>query len=137
MGKAADTAQRFFDLFAKGDLDAILDMTTEDCTHVGPSGPQDNGEWRKYGETFRKALPDARMDVEGVVEDGDYVAIRGRFIGTHDGPLVMPHGEVPASGNVVDLPFADFFRVSDGKIASHFTYWDQLTMMQQLGIEAG
>ena len=133
MGQALDTVNRFFELFEKGDLDAILDMTDPECAHVGPSGPQDNDQWRDYGATFRRALPDARMVVEDAVEDGDRVALRGRFYGTHEGPLVTPHGEIPPSGKAIDLPFADFFRVSDGKIASHFTYWDQLTMMQQLG----
>ena len=134
MGQASETAQRFFDLFAQGELDAILEFTGPDCTHLGPSGPQDNTQWRDYGAAFRNALPDAHMEVESMVESGDDVAIRGRFAGKHTGALVAPHGEIPPSGNTVDLPFADFFTVTDGTITAHYTYWDQLTMMGQLGV---
>jgi ketosteroid isomerase-like protein len=31
------------------------------------------------------------------------------------------------------LPFADYFRVEGGQIVAHRAYWDQATMMAQLG----
>ena len=137
MGQARETVERFFDLFAQGDLDGVLEITTPECTHVGPSGEQDNAQWREYGAAFRTALPDAHMHVDAWIESGDQVVVEGHFRGTHDGPLATPHGEIPPSGNSIDLPFVDIFRVSDGKLAEHRTYWDQLTMMGQLGVTPG
>jgi hypothetical protein len=44
------------------------------------------------------------------------VIVEGRFTGTNTGPLPGPDGDLPASGNKVDLPFADFSRLSEGKV---------------------
>jgi predicted ester cyclase len=72
------------------------------------------------------------MEVVSVVEGGDAVAIEARFKGTHRGALATPQGEIPASGNAIDVPFADFFQLADDKFVEHRVYWDQATMMAQL-----
>ncbi|HET6873679.1 MAG TPA: ester cyclase, partial [Acidimicrobiales bacterium] len=64
---------------------------------------------------------------------GDEAFVEGRFLGTHSGDMVTPQGTVPASGNKIELRFADYFRVANGKIIDHRTYWDQVDMMTQLG----
>jgi hypothetical protein len=45
---------------------------------------------------------------------------------------VTPQGEIPASGNGLDVPFADFFRLGDDKFVEHRVYWHQAAMMAQL-----
>jgi ketosteroid isomerase-like protein len=60
--------------------------------------------------------------------------VEGRFVGTHTGPLAAPDGDVEPSGASVDLRFADFSRVQDGKIVSYHTYYDQLGLLTQLGL---
>ena len=133
MGQARDLVEQFYDRFGAGDLDGAVALTRAGCAHTGPAGLQNNDEWRAFGETFRTALPDAHMEIVSAVEEGDTIAIQGRFKGTHSGPLASPQGEIPASGNAIDMPFADFFRVQDGKLAEHAVYWDQVTMLAQLG----
>jgi hypothetical protein len=59
------------------------------------------------------AVPDARAIVERVFEVGDTVIVEGRFTGTNSGPLPGPDGDLAPSGRTVDLPFADFARISD------------------------
>lgn len=51
---------------------------------------------------------------------------------THRGALATPQGEIPASGNAIDVPFADFFRLSDDNFVEHRGYWDQAGKMAQL-----
>lgn len=46
---------------------------------------------------------------------------------------MTPEGTLPASGNTLDMPFADYFRVEGRKIVEHEVIWDQMTMMGQLG----
>jgi len=87
----------------------------------------------KFFQAFKNALPDAHMELVRAVESGDEVFISGRFKGTHQGDLVSPQGTIPASGNSLDLPFADYFRVEDGKIVEHEVVWDSMAMMGQLG----
>jgi steroid delta-isomerase-like uncharacterized protein len=132
MGRPRDCAERFYERFATGDLDGAVGLFSPDCTHVTPAGQQDANAWKAFAEAFRSALPDAHMELVSVVEDGDAVAVEARFKGTHRGALATPQGEIPASGNAIDVPFADFFRLGDDKFVEHRVYWDQAAMMAQL-----
>ena len=133
MGLALDTATHFFDLFAAGDMDGADDTYADDCQFVMPSGPMTKAEHRMMGETFLAALPDAHMVVDHAVDSGDEVFIEGRFLGTHTGDMHSPDGTIPASGNKLELRFADYFRVANGQVIEHRTYFDQVDLMRQLG----
>ena len=132
MGRARAGAERFYERFAAGDLDGAVELFSPDCTHRTPAGEQDASAWKAFSEAFRSALPDAHMEIVSVVEAGDAVAIEARFKGTHTGALTTPQGEIPASGNTIDVPFADFFRLADDRFVEHHVYWDQANMMAQL-----
>jgi predicted ester cyclase len=73
------------------------------------------------------------MDVTRMVTVGDEVWVTGNFRGTQTGDLAGEQGTIPASGNAIDVPFAEVFTIRDGRIARQETYWDQMTMMAQLG----
>jgi steroid delta-isomerase-like uncharacterized protein len=133
MGDARQLAEAFFDRFAAGDFEGARALFADDCISVAPTGSMDNDQHEMLGRTFKGGLPDAHMELVRAVEEGDEVILMGRFRGTHTGDLVTPEGTIPASGNSLDLPFADYFRVADGKIAAHETVWDQMTMLGQLG----
>ena len=132
MGRPRDSAERFYERFAAGDLDGAVGLFSSDCIHVSPAGQQDSTAWKAFAEAFRNALPDAHMEIVSVLEAGDAVAIEARFKGTHRGALATPQGEIPASGNPIDVPFADFFRLGDDKFVEHRVYWDGAEMMAQL-----
>ena len=69
----------------------------------------------------------------GPPKSGPKVFIAGRFKGAHQADLVSPQGTIPTSGNTLDVPFVDYFRVENGKIVEHEVIWDQTGMMAQLG----
>lgn len=133
MGDARRLAERFYECFGAGDFDGASALFADNCVTVTPSGSFDVAQHAAFGQVFRDALPDARMELVRAVEAGDEVYITGRFRGTHSGDLVSPQGTIPASGNVLEMPFADYFRVSGGRIAEHEVIWDQMTMLAQLG----
>ena len=133
MGAALDVAKRFFDQFAAGDLEAADALFADDCQFTMPNGPLTKAEHRGMGDSFKAALPDAHMVVDHAVDGGDEVFLEGRFVGTHDGDLLSPDGTIPASGNKLELRFADYFKVTNGKVTEHRTYFDQVSMMSQLG----
>ena len=87
-----------------------------------------------YGQAFLRAFPDGRIHRDRYVEDGDRVVVEGRFTGTNTGPLQTPAGEVPGTGRAMVLPFADVFRVADGRIVEHRVYYDTLGLLAQLGL---
>ena len=133
MGQAREVAERFYELFSAGDFAGAGALYTDDCITVTPGGPLNNAEHEAFGRAFKNALPDVHMEVARAVEAGDEVCMMGRFKGTHTADLVSPNGTIPASGNSLNLPFAEYFRVSDGKIAAQESVFDQMTLLGQLG----
>src|SRR5687767_13220009 len=136
MGTALQAAQRFYASFAAGDFAGVTAAFGADCPTVTPAGTMTPAEHEAFGQAFKAALPDAHMEIDKAVEAGREVFIAGRFVGTHTGDLVTPQGTLPASGNRLDLPYADYFRVADGKIVEHRAFWDQAGMLAQLGAPA-
>lgn len=79
---------------------------------------------------FRAAFPDIRVDLDDVIQQGDRVASRGVFTGTHQGDFMG----IPATGRSVRVQFIDIWRIEDGKFAENWVQMDMLGLMQQLGV---
>ena len=47
---------------------------------------------------------------------GDVVVVELALQGTHDGPLWLPQGILPPTGNRMDAPWCDVFRLENGRI---------------------
>jgi steroid delta-isomerase-like uncharacterized protein len=127
---------RFYADFDSGDINAAVSSCSDDVEVTDPGMGTVHGiaPFREYLGTFKRAMPDARAIVERFLETGDTVIVEGRFVGTHTGPLAGEDGDIPPTGRAVDLRFADVSRVTDGKIASYHTYYDQLGLLTQLGL---
>jgi steroid delta-isomerase-like uncharacterized protein len=134
--EAGEVVGRLYEAFGAGNLDEATSACADDLEVVDPGMGQVRGSdrFREYLETFKRAMPDARAVVEHTVESGDTVAVEGRFTGTHTGPLATDDGDVDPTGAAVDLRFADVSRVRDGKIVAYHTYYDQLSLLTQLGL---
>lgn len=137
MGDARATVDRFYACFAASDWEGARGCYADSCITVMPGMELDNDSHMAVGMAFKAAMPDARMEVVRAVEAGSEVFMGGTFRGTHTGDMVTPQGSIPASGNDLALPFADYFRVEDGKIVEHNVVFDQLTMLTQLGAAPG
>ena len=133
MGEAREAVDRFYRSAGDGDLKALSACFADDCMTTTPAGTMDKAAHEAFFAAFKAAMPDAHMQVVRAVESGDEVFVSGRFKGTHQGDLVTPQGTIPASGNSLDLPYADYFRVEGGRIVEHEVVWDSMTMMAQLG----
>ncbi len=133
MGVARRVAERFYDSFEAGDLGAARACFADACVTVTPMGELDPGQHEAFGRAFKNGLPDSRMEVVRAAEAGDHVFVHGRWRGTHTGDLVSPDGTLPATGNTLDLAFADYFWIREGRIVAHEIIWDQLALLGQLG----
>jgi steroid delta-isomerase-like uncharacterized protein len=136
MSEQQETVMRFYDAFAGGDLDAAAAVFAENVEITDPDlgSVQGVAAMRDYLEGLKGPVPDAGAVVERTFEAGDTVIVEGRFTGTITGPLPGPDGDLPTSGNKVDLPFADFSRLGGGKIIEYRTYYDQVGLLTQLGL---
>jgi ketosteroid isomerase-like protein len=64
---------------------------------------------------------------------GNAVVAEGTLRGTHTAAFRTPQGEIPPSGNAVNLRYATVKRFRDGRLVSEHLYFDQLEFLQQLG----
>ena len=64
-----------------------------------------------------------------MMADGDKVATRKTFYGTHEGEFMG----IPPSGRRGSVGLIDIVRIADGRVVEHWSMGDNLGMMQQLG----
>jgi predicted ester cyclase len=79
---------------------------------------------------FRSAFPDIRMTVESQIAEGDTVVTVWTGRGTHKGDL----SGIAPTGRTVDLHGVTLDRFEAGVVIEHREFFDQLGMMQQLGV---
>jgi predicted ester cyclase len=75
-------------------------------------------------------FPDQHVTLDDIVADQDLVASRWTYEGTHKGDYF---GIAPTERSVV-VTFISMDRVVDGKVVEITTVWDNLDIMQQLGL---
>ena len=78
---------------------------------------------------FRTAFPDIVVNLNDVVAEGDRVATRGVFTGTHRGDFMG----IPATGKRVAVKYIDIWRLENGKGRENWVQMDIIGLMQQLG----
>lgn len=79
--------------------------------------------------TWRTAFPDGRMEIDELIVEGDTVAIRNSWYGTHQAEF---YG-VPPSGKSVAVTSIGLDRVRDGLVTEGWGELDMVGMMQQMG----
>jgi steroid delta-isomerase-like uncharacterized protein len=79
---------------------------------------------------YLAGIPDLRVTIEELVAEGDKVAVRRSYAGTHRGELLG----IPPTGKQMRLGGISIFRLADGKIAEQWEQLDRLALMQQLGV---
>ena len=85
---------------------------------------------KQFLRQYRGAFPDLQITIEDQIAEGDKVATRWSSRGTHQGEF---RGIAP-TGNEVALTGIGIFRFSEGKVVESWDNFDQLGMMQQLGV---
>jgi steroid delta-isomerase-like uncharacterized protein len=86
--------------------------------------------FKAIAAAFRTAFPDGRLTIQDIIAEGDNVVTWAIFIGTNQGPLE----NIPPTGKAVRVKDVDLWRLENGKVVEARTHFDQLGMMQQLGL---
>jgi steroid delta-isomerase-like uncharacterized protein len=86
-------------------------------------------EFKEFLKQDDAVFPDSVQTLRHQVAEGDLVAVWVTYEGTQKGPM----GPFPASGKRMQLDFAAFLRVHDGKIAEMWVTWDNMAALAQLG----
>lgn len=115
----------------EGNLMALDELTAPGyVNHSAPPGvPPDREGIKQLTAMFREAFPNGQMTIEDMVAEGDRVATRKTFRGTHHGELMG----IPPTGKVVAIGLMDIARLVDGKVVESWHLGDDLGLLQQIG----
>ena len=84
---------------------------------------------RNWSAPFRAAFGDRDFRTEHHMQDGDWAACFGACHATHVGAFM---GIAPTGKRIV-IPYIDFWRIADGKIAENRVSVDYASVLNQLG----
>jgi steroid delta-isomerase-like uncharacterized protein len=125
-------ARRIWEEVWKGKLDVADEIL--DKSFVGhslgvelPPGPEG---FKQFVSIFRSAFPDIHVTIEDQIAEEDKVVTRWTVRMTHKGELMG----IPATGKQVVVTGISINRFVGDKSVEAWDNWDELGMMQQLGV---
>ncbi len=86
---------------------------------------------------WRAAFTDVRGKISHSTAEGNTAALEITWMGTHNGPLDLPSGTLPATGKHVEFDAVQMFVVEGGKVTHSRHYLDLMTMLSQVGALPG
>ena len=118
------------DAFNEGDFDTCLARLGPDFVMNLAGVPPMRGPdvWRQGVEVIKRGFPDLHADIDDVLAEGDQVALRLTFRGTHQGEFLG----MPATGRTIEYVSHEFYRIADGLFAEEWICSDLATLHGQL-----
>jgi steroid delta-isomerase-like uncharacterized protein len=80
---------------------------------------------------LKVAFPDSEVVIERTFATDDLVARQWTVRGTNTGPFLG----MPATYRTIDVSGVDVERIAGGKVVEHWSFWDRMDLLEQLGVE--
>jgi len=128
-------AKKVYELFNNNQIEELSNLYSKDSaiahipTNIVFNGPEG---FKQATKIWKTAFSDARCVITNQVVTDDYIVTEFNGVGTHDGILTTPVGNIEPAGKKVNIPFVEILGVKNGKIESSKLYFDNATMMHQL-----
>jgi steroid delta-isomerase-like uncharacterized protein len=125
-------ARRAWEIVNQRNPDLIEEFYPPDFVwHVPDQDLRGYEQAKQSVSTFFAAMPDINISVEDVIAEGDQAVSRYTIRGTHQGET-EEFG--PPTGRQMELRGITIHRFEDGKIVEQWEAYDNLSVMQQLGL---
>jgi steroid delta-isomerase-like uncharacterized protein len=124
--------RRFFEAFNAGDLDGVAAVFAPHAVvhNSGAPDPLNLEGFRQLAAVFLAAFPGGEHTIDDIIGEGDKVVTRITYRGTHTGDLMG----IPPMGKQVVVSAMTIDQIVGGKIVETWRLFDQLSMMQQIGV---
>lgn len=122
--------RRFLDASLASDQSACKELLAPDFVAHLAAGPQNRDGFLQHNNLFVAAFSDRHYDVQDLIAEEDKVMARVTWRGMHSGSF---QGLPPTDRRIVISAFI-IERIRDGKMVEHWSLFDQMSMMQQLGL---
>ena len=136
MTEAATIQSQMFAAVERGDAKVLRELCHSDYAYTGVDGVEHEGAEAglAVAELYFTAFPDLTIEIVRSHSPTEDVAIAElRFSGTHTGPL----DGIPPSGRRVQGTGCNVVEIREGRIWRERDYWDDLSLMRQIGAIAG
>jgi steroid delta-isomerase-like uncharacterized protein len=131
--KNVETIRAAQESFNRRDFDGALKNVAENYTnndHPRENTMKGKNKFREFLEGWAKAFSDGRIVNPQYVDAGDTVIAQFTFEGLNDGSYLG----LPPTGHRISVPVCEIVRYdSNGRAISANLYYDQYTIMTQLG----
>lgn len=109
---------------------ALDELISADIVFRGSIGAVVNGiaEFKQYVNQIRLAFPDFHIGIEELIAEGEKVAARHTFTGTHRGELLG----LPATGNKITYTGMAIFEFKEDKILRGYVLGDTESLKRRL-----
>ena len=130
--KREEIVREHMDSENRHEFDATLDTFEHPRYELIATGEVYDGaeEVDGYYEQTRRAFPDQRNELLALHHADDAVLVEAVVRGTHKGPL----RSLPPTGREFELPILAIFAFDGDKLNCERVYFDQMTVLRQLGI---
>jgi len=127
--------RRWFEAANKGKMAFVVvfdELHAADIVIHGGAGEEIYGlkNFKQFCMEWFSAFPDLHFTIDDMVVEGDRVAVRSKWTGTHIGELEG----IPPTNKKVTVWEIEIDRIAGGKIAEIWTRYDTQGVMQQLGL---
>jgi steroid delta-isomerase-like uncharacterized protein len=132
MADSKALAQRWFtEVVNQGNEEAIDEICASNFVDHDPlpgTGADRDGI-HQFVQLIRSAFPDLETTIDDMLAEGDRLAVRSTFRGTHEGDFMG----IPATGRKVEVANYDFVRLENDQAVEHWGTIDSAALMEQLG----
>src|SRR5215204_6727587 len=125
-------AQRWYaEVMNQGNEQVIDEICSEDFVDHDPlpGTGADRAGLHDFVKLVRSAFPDLETTVDDIIAEGDRLAVRSTFRGTHEGDFMG----IPATGKKLEVSNYDFVRFENDMCVEHWGTIDSAALMEQLG----
>lgn len=128
--------QTFFDAINRHDIDRAADCVDDAAEWVivatggtfrGPKG------MRQALQDWFPAFPDYKVEITNLIVTEDAACAEYVARGTNTGTLTTSLGQLRPTGRRMELRACDVYRIKNGKFTSGHSYYDEQSLIQQLG----
>ena len=124
--------RRMYEILTTGNLDALDEVIAANLADHNPAPGLASGldGTKQWFAMLRSAFPDFRLTIADMIAEGDKVVARVTVQSTHRGEFMG----IPPTGTQVTITGIDIVRIARGQIVERWGEFDNMGMMQQLGV---
>ena len=125
--------QKWVENLNNGNVSVADEVFHADCViHINGNAQRDLslGGFKQMVAGLLAAFPDLHFTINDQFTSGEKVSTRWIATGTNTGPF----GEMQPTGKKVEIEGLIIDYVKNGKVKKRWELWDQMAMMQQLGL---